>query len=96
MNSSTSAWAQWTGHELILNSGSIELNAWKDGLTPEVDLTAATRPSALPHRLSVHLMFWWLFILLHRPFYRRTKSGGGDIDHVKARASDTRLADVGR
>ena len=65
-------------------SYSIELNAWKDGLPPEVDLTAATRPSALPHRLSVHLMFWWLFILLHRPFYRRAKAAGvGDIDHVK-------------
>ncbi|KAI0083369.1 fungal-specific transcription factor domain-containing protein [Irpex rosettiformis] len=61
----------------------IELNAWKDSLSPEVDLTAATRPSALPHRLSVHLMFWWLFILLHRPFYRRTKGATADIDHVK-------------
>ncbi|KAI0337043.1 hypothetical protein BDW22DRAFT_1433627 [Trametopsis cervina] len=61
----------------------IELNAWKDSLSPEVDLTAATRPSAVPHRLSVHLMFWWLFILLHRPFYRRTKGSNVDIDHVK-------------
>ncbi len=52
-------------------------------MTAEVDLTAATRPSALPHRLSVHLMFWWLFILLHRPFYRRTKATNIDIDHIK-------------
>ncbi|GJE99786.1 fungal specific transcription factor domain-containing protein [Phanerochaete sordida] len=67
----------------VVSELDIELNAWKDSLAPEVDLTAATRPSALPHRLTVHLMFWWLFILLHRPFYRRTKPGNVDIDHVK-------------
>jgi hypothetical protein len=71
------------GHVLMFGYCSIELNAWKDSLAPEVDLTAATRPSALPHRLTVHLMFWWLFILLHRPFYRRTRLGNVDIDHIK-------------
>ncbi|OBZ70244.1 Nitrogen assimilation transcription factor nit-4 [Grifola frondosa] len=63
-----------------------------DALTPEVDLTAASRPNALPHRLMLHLVYWWLFLLLHRPFYRRSKSSsaGQDIDHVKLcnRASD--------
>ena len=72
-------------------TSSIELNAWKDSLSPEVDLTAATRPSALPHRLSVHLMFWWLFILLHRPFYRRAKAAG-DIDHIKVRSTSFTFA----
>lgn len=79
MYSSSGAFSTIFNHRLH----SIELNAWKDSLAPEVDLTAATRPSALPHRLTVHLMFWWLFILLHRPFYRRTKPGNVDIDHVK-------------
>ena len=64
---------------------SIELNAWKDNLPPEIDLTASTRPMALPHRLTLHLAYWWMLILLHRPFYRRTKSdtSGIDIDHAK-------------
>ncbi|KAM5530856.1 hypothetical protein V8D89_015474 [Ganoderma adspersum] len=70
----------------------IQLNNWKDSLPPEVDLTAASRPNALPHRLMLHLAYWWLLLLLHRPFYRRAKSGsvGPDIDHVKLRnrASD--------
>ncbi|TBU44341.1 hypothetical protein BD309DRAFT_1080110 [Dichomitus squalens] len=70
----------------------IQLNNWKDSLPPDVDLTAASRPSALPHRLMLHLAYWWLLLLLHRPFYRRAKSGstGPDIDHVKLRnrASD--------
>ncbi|KAI0737804.1 hypothetical protein C8Q80DRAFT_1125251 [Daedaleopsis nitida] len=72
----------------------IQLNNWKDALTPEVDLTAASRPNALPHRLMLHLVYWWTLLLLHRPFYRRTKSAsagsGVEIDHVKLcnRASD--------
>lgn len=34
----------------------------------------------------LHLAYWWLYILLHRPFYRRARSDNGsekDIDHVK-------------
>ncbi|TCD68644.1 hypothetical protein EIP91_010299 [Steccherinum ochraceum] len=61
----------------------IELNTWKDSLSPEVDLTASSRPVALPHRMTLHLTYWWLLILLHRPFYRRHRGGAGDIDHVK-------------
>ena len=64
---------------------SIQLNNWKDSLSPEVDLTAASRPNALPHRLMLHLAYWWTLLLLHRPFYRRTKTAGSgpEIDHVK-------------
>lgn len=64
-------------------SRSIELNTWKDSLSPEVDLTASSRPVALPHRMTLHLTYWWLLILLHRPFYRRHRGGAMDIDHVK-------------
>ncbi|OSC97917.1 hypothetical protein PYCCODRAFT_1439733 [Trametes coccinea BRFM310] len=69
----------------IVSEMDIQLNNWKDSLSPEVDLTAASRPNALPHRLMLHLTYWWLLLLLHRPFYRRSKSNssGPDIDHVK-------------
>ncbi|KAI0677740.1 hypothetical protein C8Q78DRAFT_1004170 [Trametes maxima] len=69
----------------IVSEMDIQLNNWKDSLSPEVDLTAASRPNALPHRLMLHLTYWWLLLLLHRPFYRRSKSGGSgpEIDHVK-------------
>ncbi|KAI0705745.1 hypothetical protein C8T65DRAFT_652622 [Cerioporus squamosus] len=76
----------------IVSELDIQLNNWKDSLAPEVDLTAASRPNALPHRLMLHLAYWWTLLLLHRPFYRRTKSAGSgpEIDHVKLcnRASD--------
>ncbi|KAI8989905.1 hypothetical protein BD414DRAFT_460220 [Trametes punicea] len=70
----------------IVSEMDIQLNNWKDSLSPEVDLTAASRPNALPHRIMLHLTYWWLLLLLHRPFYRRSKSSsssGPDIDHVK-------------
>ena len=68
---------------LFSKQSSIELNTWKDSLSPEVDLTASSRPVALPHRMTLHLTYWWLLILLHRPFYRRHRGGAADIDHVK-------------
>lgn len=65
---------------------SVQLNGWKEGLAPEVDITSSSRATALPHRIMLHAAYWWLFILLHRPFYRRarmTHNGEKDIDHVK-------------
>ncbi|KAF7967505.1 hypothetical protein HWV62_41412 [Athelia sp. TMB] len=71
----------------LISKIDVQLNGWKDGLSPEVDLTSSTRATALPHRIMLHAAYWWLFILLHRPFYRRARpnhSGGEkDIDHVK-------------
>ncbi|KAI0782595.1 fungal-specific transcription factor domain-containing protein [Abortiporus biennis] len=68
----------------LVSELDIELNDWKDSLTPEVDLSASSRPVALPHRLTLHMTYWWLMILLHRPFYRRSKAHlGSEIDHVK-------------
>jgi hypothetical protein len=69
---------------------SIKLNTWKSSLSPEVDISItgiASRSTATPHRLMLHLTYWWLFILLHRPFFhRRAKlihSTDKEIDHVK-------------
>ncbi|KAI0638671.1 hypothetical protein C8Q77DRAFT_1092212 [Trametes polyzona] len=76
--------ARREGSLQIVSEMDIQLNNWKDSLSPEVDLTAASRPSALPHRLMLHLTYWWLLLLLHRPFYRRKSGGSGpEIDHVK-------------
>jgi len=63
-----------------------QLNAWKERLPQEVDITSTSLPTATSHRLMLHLAYWQLFILLHRPFYRRTRPSIGsekDIDHVK-------------
>jgi hypothetical protein len=64
---------------------SVQLNTWKERLLPEVEITLASRNTATPHRLMVHLTYWQFFILLHRPFYRRVSRSNSEleIDHVK-------------
>lgn len=66
---------------------SLQLNTWKGRLCPDVDLTLKTRPTATPHRLTLHLTYWWLFILLHRPFFNRKArpihGTDKEIDHIK-------------
>jgi hypothetical protein len=75
---------QDVNHELI-NQIDAQLTTWKAGLPAEVDISVANLRTATPHRLMLHLTYWKLFILLHRPFYRRIRPSTGlekDIDHV--------------
>jgi hypothetical protein len=62
---------------------SLQLKAWKVSLPSELDVTPATRMNALPHRLMMHLAYWWMSTVLHRPFYNT--SPDRKIDHVKVR-----------
>ncbi|KAF9497538.1 hypothetical protein BDN71DRAFT_1387474, partial [Pleurotus eryngii] len=71
---------------MLTNLHSVKLNAWKDALAQELDITQSNRGTATPHKIMLHLAHWWLFILLHRPFYRRPRpihSSEAEIDHVK-------------
>lgn len=64
----------------------VQLRTWKEYLPDEVDIMPANRSTSLPHRLMLHLAYWWLHILLHRPFYRREHSSRPsvvDTDHIK-------------
>lgn len=73
---------------------SLNLNTWNNALAPELQITLKSRPTATPHKLMLHLAYWWLFILLHRPFFRRKAhpihTSDREIDHVKLckRAAD--------
>ncbi|EPQ54782.1 hypothetical protein GLOTRDRAFT_77517, partial [Gloeophyllum trabeum ATCC 11539] len=71
----------------LISEIDLQLNGWKDALPKDLDLTHSNRITALPHRLMMHLAYWWCFILLHRPFYRRPRPVHGtavqDLDHVK-------------
>ena len=67
--------------------GSVRLNEWKSSLSAELEITPRSQPSATPHKLMLHLAYWWLTILLHRPFFLRKsrpiQSTDREIDHVK-------------
>ncbi|KAF7440130.1 hypothetical protein PC9H_000474 [Pleurotus ostreatus] len=70
----------------LVSEIDVKLNAWKDALAQELDITQSNRGTATPHKIMLHLAHWWLFILLHRPFYRRPRpihSSEAEIDHVK-------------
>jgi hypothetical protein len=80
------SFASLTILSLTLAVHSVELNTWKEALPPEVEIKLSNRATATPHRIMLELSFWWLFILLHRPFYRRSRPAPGSedpIDHVK-------------
>ena len=67
---------------------SARLNMWRDSLSDELEITTArSRLSATPHKLMLHLAYWWLVILLHRPFfYRKSRpihSTDSEIVHAK-------------
>ncbi|KAK0205282.1 fungal-specific transcription factor domain-containing protein [Desarmillaria ectypa] len=68
-------------------STSLQLNNWKSQLCPEVDITPSNRNISTPHRLMMHLLYWLMFILLHRPFFNRRArlvySSEREIDHKK-------------
>ena len=65
---------------------SLKLNTWRNELAPELEITVKSRSTATPHKLMLHIAYWWLFILLHRPFFRKNRpiySTAREIDHVK-------------
>ncbi|KAJ7764610.1 hypothetical protein DFH07DRAFT_916850 [Mycena maculata] len=65
----------------------LELNTWKSRLSPELNITLANRSRSTPQRLMPHLMYWYCFIVLHRPFFNRRaqviQTSDREIDHVK-------------
>lgn len=70
----------------LISRIDVQLNTWKDRVRPEVDITPSTRATALPHRIMLLLAYWWLHILLHRPFYRPSRARNQNdnvIDHAK-------------
>ncbi|KAJ7255438.1 hypothetical protein B0H12DRAFT_532694 [Mycena haematopus] len=65
----------------------LELNNWKSQLPPQLDITLVNRDSSTPHRLMLHLAYWWCLIILHRPFFNRRmqpiQKSDPEVDHVK-------------
>ncbi|KAJ2928460.1 hypothetical protein H1R20_g8634, partial [Candolleomyces eurysporus] len=37
----------------------LQLNTWKSSLHPDVDLTTKNKLSATPHKLMLHMAYWW-------------------------------------
>jgi len=74
--------------DTLIGNIDVELNMWKSSLTEDLDITPRSLLTATPHKLMLHLAYWWLCILLHRPFFQRKskpiRSTDREIDHVKS------------
>ncbi len=65
---------------------SLELSTWKNDLPTEIDFVKSSPCAPQPHQLMLHMTYYWLTILLHRPFYRRRRSCedlNDYTDHIK-------------
>ncbi|KAJ7288486.1 hypothetical protein C8J57DRAFT_1280412 [Mycena rebaudengoi] len=81
-----------SSQQFILNDQAVthidlELNSWKSQLSPEIDITLANRAKSTPQKLTLHCLYHWCCILLHRPFFnrraRRILVSDREIDHTK-------------
>ncbi|KAH9969716.1 hypothetical protein BC827DRAFT_1262920 [Russula dissimulans] len=64
----------------------LKLSTWKNDLVPEIDISKTNPCAPQPHQLMLHMTYYWLIILLHRPSYRRRRSFEDTddyTDHVK-------------
>lgn len=69
----------------VLHDVSLELHNWKRQLPPQLDIGTGNHRTAMPHLLMTHLTYWWIFILLHRPFLSQSKSPNDrDVYHFNA------------
>lgn len=71
----------------LIGDIDVKLNMWYSSLCTELEITPSSLLTATPHKLMLHLSYWWLFILLHRPFFHRKsrpiQNTDREIDHVK-------------
>ncbi|CAE6460160.1 unnamed protein product [Rhizoctonia solani] len=54
------------------------LDNWYSNLPAQVRVSPQSGVSPLPHVIVINITYWWLRILLHRPFSFRTQSMFGD------------------
>ncbi|KAH9989703.1 hypothetical protein BJV74DRAFT_837982 [Russula compacta] len=64
----------------------LKLSSWKNDLPSDIDISKSSPSAPQPQVLMLHLTYHWLIILLHRPFYRRSRGyedPDGHTDHIK-------------
>jgi hypothetical protein len=73
-------------NEFRIAQMDLKLSTWKNDLPSEIDISKSSPGVPQPHQLMLHMTYYWLVILLHRPFYRRRRSfedPDGYTDHIK-------------
>ncbi|QRW18424.1 Fungal specific transcription factor domain [Rhizoctonia solani] len=52
--------------------GHLNLDTWYNNLPESLTISARSATKPLPHVIVLNIAYWWLLLLLHRPFYART------------------------
>ncbi|EUC57600.1 fungal specific transcription factor domain protein, partial [Rhizoctonia solani AG-3 Rhs1AP] len=50
----------------------LQLDTWYNNLPENFTISARSTTKPLPHIIVLNIAYWWLLLLLHRPFYART------------------------
>ncbi|KAF8704692.1 Fungal specific transcription factor domain, partial [Rhizoctonia solani] len=50
----------------------LNLDTWYNNLPESLTISARSATKPLPHVIVLNIAYWWLLLLLHRPFYART------------------------
>ncbi|KDN47830.1 hypothetical protein RSAG8_03250, partial [Rhizoctonia solani AG-8 WAC10335] len=50
----------------------LQLDIWYNNLPENFTISARSTTKPLPHIIVLNIAYWWLLLLLHRPFYART------------------------
>ncbi|KAJ1308056.1 hypothetical protein OPQ81_002123 [Rhizoctonia solani] len=50
----------------------LQLDTWYNNLPENFTISARSTTRPLPHVIVLNIAYWWLLLLLHRPFYART------------------------
>ncbi|CAE6335274.1 unnamed protein product [Rhizoctonia solani] len=50
----------------------LNLDTWYNNLPENLTISARSATKPLPHVIILNIAYWWLLLLLHRPFYART------------------------
>jgi hypothetical protein len=66
------------------------LESWHDNLPTQIRVPSQSGAPALPHVVTLNIKYWWLLILLHRPFSLRTQS----TFKVSGKSNPTTFADL--
>jgi hypothetical protein len=51
---------------------SLHLDTWYNNLPEGLTISARSATKPLPNVIVLNIAYWWLLLLLHRPFYART------------------------
>ncbi|CUA70896.1 Nitrogen assimilation transcription factor nirA [Aspergillus nidulans FGSC A4] [Rhizoctonia solani] len=50
----------------------LQLDTWYNNLPENFTISARSTTKPLPHIIVLNMAYWWLLLILHRPFYART------------------------